>query len=314
MAKTKPHLKRGQAPAKPRTFQKRLFEEIKGYAEALAIAFLIVTFVFNTVGVVGSSMQPNLNGGVGSRNILRSLLTGDRVFIPKYDNWLRRINVLGPYRRGDIVIVREPKNAPTAQERDRRPFFIKRIIAIPGDYVRIESGQVYVNDHAIDQNFIVGTGQITPDEIDFPLVIVESGEVTKIAVHFANTIRGTPIPQLARSGFPPKPVDINDPRVQLYYGSTVKALATPSSGLPDDQPVVLDLIVPENSYFIMGDNRQGSKGGSEDSRFFGPVRALTIAGRTTAVIWPPRREGGWNWRILRPPKAFKDIPTPPGRN
>jgi hypothetical protein len=75
-------------PSKPKlTFQQRFWREVRGYAEALVIAFLIVTFVFTTVGVVGSSMRPNLNGGSGQ--LPEALFTGDRVFIPKYDTWLR---------------------------------------------------------------------------------------------------------------------------------------------------------------------------------------------------------------------------------
>ena len=314
MAKNKLGAQRGIPETKKKSLKKRLLEELRGYTEAFVIAYFVITFLFNTVGVVGSSMQPNLNGGIGSGNILQSLLTGDRVFIPKYDNWLRRMKILGPYRRGEIVVVREPQNSPTAQERGRRPFFIKRIIAIPGDTVRIEAGQVYVNDYPINQDFISGTGLITPDAIDFPLMVLENGEVSKMAVQFANTPRGTPFPLLASTNFPPTPIDVRDPRIQLYYSSTIKALASPNRDVPNGTPVVLNIIVPKQHYFLMGDNRESLKGGSEDSRFFGPVRSLTIAGRATAVIWPPRREGNRNWRVLKPPKAFDAIPQLTNQN
>jgi signal peptidase I len=293
------------------TVSQRFWAEVRGYAEALVIAFLVVTFLFNTVGVVGSSMRPNLDGGVGSRNLLQSLLTGDRVFIPKYDTWLRRAGVLGEYRRGEVVVVREPPNSPTAQERDRRPFFIKRIVAGPGDHLRIEGGQVIVNDHPVDQGFITDSGEIDPDPIDFPVVTVEGGEVAGMAVAFPTTVRGTPVPQLPSGLYVPDPVSIDDPRVQLYYGSTLEALEPIPDSAAEGEPFILDIVIPEDHYFVMGDNRQGSKGGSEDSRYFGAVPAITVAGRATAVIWPPRRDGQWNWRLLQPPEAFSEIPSPP---
>ena len=130
----------------------RFWRELRGYAEALLIAYFIVTFLFTTVGVVGSSMRPNLDGGSGS--LPQALWQGDRVFIPKLDTWLRRANVLPNYPRGEIVVVREPKNAPSYFIRKRqgcttflwmdqcRPFFIKRLIAVPGDSVKIEKGKV----------------------------------------------------------------------------------------------------------------------------------------------------------------------------
>ena len=294
-----------------KSFSERFWAEVRGYAEALVIAFLVVTFVFNTVGVVGSSMRPNLDGGVGSGNLLQSLLTGDRVFIPKYDTWLRRAGILGEYSRGDIVVVREPANSPTAQERSRRPFFIKRVIAGPGDHLRIEDGRVYVNHHQIDQSYITASGEIDPDPVDFPVIVQQNGEVTGFAVEFRRTVRGTPVPQLPSGRFRPDPVSVDNPWVQLYYGSTLDALAPIPEDAPEGEPFVHEIIVPEDRYFVMGDNRQQSKGGSEDSRFFGPIEAITIAGQATAVIWPPRRDGQWNWRLLQPPEAFSEIPAPP---
>ena len=297
-------------PERPKTWRSRVWTEVRGYAEALVIAFLVVTFVFNTVGVVGSSMRPNLDGGVGGSNLLRSLLTGDRVFIPKYETWLRRAGVLGPYSRGDIVVVRDPANSPTALETGRRPFFIKRVVAIPGDRLRIDAGQVIVNDHPIDQGFITESGEITPDRQDFPVITVRDGAVEGLVVRFATTPSGTPAPDLPITGFYPPAVPVADPRVQLYYGLTLEALAPLPADAPDGVPFLHEIVLPAGHYFIMGDNRQRARGGSEDSRLFGPVRALAIAGKATAIIWPPRRDGELNWRALRPPEAFMAVPDP----
>lgn len=310
MASTQRAGAKGAAVTPARTPMQKFWREVRGYAEALVIAYLVVTFVFNTVGVIGSSMRPNLDGGVGSANLLRSLLTGDRVFIPKYETWLKRAGILGPYRRGDIVVVRDPANSPTALETGQRPFFIKRVVAVPGDRVRIEAGQVIVNGHVVDQGFISGTGEITPDRQDFPVITASNGVVTGLVVRFAVTPSGTPAPDLPVTGFYPPALPLSDPRVQLYYGGTLDALAPLPADAPDDVPFIHELILPEGQYFIMGDNRQRSRGGSEDSRLFGPVDGMTIAGKATAVIWPPMRDGEWNWRALRPPAAFADVPPP----
>jgi signal peptidase I len=166
---------------------------VRGYAEALVIAFLVVTFVFNTVGVVGSSMRPNLDGGVGGSNLLQSLLTGDRVFIPKYETWLRASGITGPYSAATSWWCATRPTPDGARDR-RRPFFIKRVVAIPGDRLRIEAGQVIVNGHPIDQGFITDTGEITPDRQDFPVITVRDGALEGFVVRFATTPSGTPRP------------------------------------------------------------------------------------------------------------------------
>jgi signal peptidase I len=278
-----------QETPKNLTASQRFWREVRGYAEALVIAFLVVTFVFNTVGVVGSSMRPTLDGGNGQ--LLQSLFTGDRVFIPKYDTWLRRAGALPMYERGEIVVVREPENAPHAQLRDRRPFFIKRLIAVPGDRLRIEDGQVYVNGHAIDQGFITDSGEIRVEPVDFPNIVVRNGQVTDFI-----------------GLMPQGQGSVTDPHVRHFYGRTIDALAPLPADFPEGVPQVHEIIIPEGHVFVMGDNR--SPGGSEDSRYFGPIPFMTVAGRATSVIWPPRRNGEWNWRRLTPPETFQAIPQP----
>lgn len=309
MAKSTSQSQSQPRPQKP-TAGERFWTEVRGYAEALVIAFLVVTFLFNTVGVVGSSMRPNLDGGVGSRNLLRSLLTGDRVFIPKYDTWLRRAGVLGEYRRGEIVVVREPANAPSAQERDRRPFFIKRVVAQPGDVVSLSAGQVIVNGHAVDQSFITDTNEITPDPEDFPVIVQQNGEVTGMVVSFASSLRGTAYPRLPDHNGYPSTLPVDDPRIQLYYGTVLANLAPIPADAPEGTPFLHAFRIPDEHYWVMGDNRQAARGGSEDSRYFGPIPGITIAGRATAIIWPPRRDGAWNWRGLNPPEGFEVVPEP----
>ncbi len=272
-----------------KTGTQRFWHEVRGYAEALIVAYLIVTFVFTTVGVVGSSMRPNLDGGSGQ--LPAALFTGDRVFIPKFDTWLRRMGVLGEYERGDIVVVREPENAPSLREGARRSFFIKRVVARPGDRLQIRDGQVVVNGTPVDQSFISESGEIDPDPINFPVVTAQNGEVTGFQGLISNL-----------------PTDVTAPETRFYYGATIDALAPVPANAPAGQPFLHELVIPEGHYFVMGDNREAAAGGSEDSRYFGPVPSISIAGQATAVIWPPRRNGEWNWRLLDPPAAFDEVP------
>lgn len=296
--------KRAPAKATPNTpplsTSQRVWREVRGYAEALIIALVVTTFLFTTVGVIGGSMTPNLHGGSGP--FLQAFFTGDRVFIPKYDTWLRRAGLKGPYDRGDVVVFREPQNSPML--RGRANFYVKRMIGLPGDRVRVEEGQVYVNGHAVDQGFITDTGIVRPDPVNFPEVVVRNGEITHIG---GPTLRDFGL----ELGL------VTDPRVRFFYGSTFEALAPLPEGVVRasfEAPVrfVHELVVPEGEYFIMGDNRANALGGSIDSRYFGPIASLSVAGKATSVIWPPRRDGEWNWRRLPPPPAFKAVPDPRG--
>jgi signal peptidase I len=47
------------------------------------------------------------------------------------------------------------------------------------------------------------------------------------------------------------------------------------------------ITVPDGSFVMMGDNR----GGSDDSRFWGPIPKKWVIGTVFATYWPPNRIG-----------------------
>src|ERR1035441_3395363 len=79
---------------------------------------LIITFLYQPVRVEGTSMLPRLEDS-------------DRLFINKF---VYRISAI---ERGDVVVFHYP--------RDPEKSYIKRVIALPGDRVRIDHGVVWLN-------------------------------------------------------------------------------------------------------------------------------------------------------------------------
>lgn len=138
-------------PAGKPSLARYLWQEwLRPTGEALLLALLITTFAFTTVGVVGTSDLPNLH-------------PGERLVVPKYQTWLHRFGI-GSFKRGDLVVVKPPLTDPYAIQPlpllgqfgvNFRPFFIKRIVALPGDRIRMEQGQLFVNGVAVDESHTV---------------------------------------------------------------------------------------------------------------------------------------------------------------
>ncbi len=79
-------------------------------------------------------------------------------------------------------------------------------------------------------------------------------------------------------GIPGDEIDIHDGKVFVNGKERVGDIRTlPRGGLE------FPLTVPENRYFVLGDNRNASN----DSRAWGFVRADDIVGRVLARYWPP---------------------------
>ena len=94
---------------------------------SLAISAFIIVFLYQPVKVEGTSMTPSLDDQ-------------ERIFVNKF------VYRLEPIERGDVVVFHYP--------RDPSKSFIKRIIGIAGDRVRIDAGQVRVNGKALEEEYV----------------------------------------------------------------------------------------------------------------------------------------------------------------
>src|SRR5436189_905287 len=94
---------------------------------SLAISAFIIIFLYQPVKVEGTSMMPSLDDQ-------------ERIFVNKFVYRLEAI------QRGDIVVFRYP--------RDTSKSYIKRVIGLAGDHIRIDDGLVYVNDKPLDEDYV----------------------------------------------------------------------------------------------------------------------------------------------------------------
>src|SRR5947199_5318299 len=88
---------------------------------SVLIAVVLIVFIYQPVKVEGTSMMPTLTDQ-------------ERIFINKFTYKFG----LGNIERGDTVVFWYPEDNPPTKS------YIKRVIGLPGDHVRIEAGRVYV--------------------------------------------------------------------------------------------------------------------------------------------------------------------------
>lgn len=94
---------------------------------SVAVSTFIIIFLYQPVRVEGTSMLPMLEDQ-------------DRLFINKL------AYRVGNIQRGDVVVFLYPH--------DRQKSYIKRVIALPGDDIRIDDGRVFVNGQRVDESYV----------------------------------------------------------------------------------------------------------------------------------------------------------------
>ncbi len=191
---------------------------LQSLATTIVIAVFVITFVVQAFQIPSESME-------------KTLLIGDYLLVDKAHyassgvwGWLlpyRRIN------RQDIIVFRYPVNP--------QQHFVKRVIGVPGDHVRLVNKHVYVNGVKQDDEYAT----FNWDQHD------------KFRDNFPNG------------------------------GLFAERIASP--WFVQAQKLVEDgqLIIPEGSYFVLGDNRDDSY----DSRYWGLVPADHIVGRPLLIYW-----------------------------
>jgi signal peptidase I len=117
----------GEKPAAAEKKSAGIMLWVRDLAVAAVASALIITFLYQPVRVEGTSMLPRLEDS-------------DRLFINKFAYHFGAIN------RGDVVVFHYP--------RDPEKSYIKRVIAVPGDQLRIDHGRVFVNGRAIRESYV----------------------------------------------------------------------------------------------------------------------------------------------------------------
>lgn len=187
---------------------------LREYVEAIVIALILALFI-RTI-VVQAFKIP-------SGSMKDTLLIGDHILVNKFIYGIklpfsgREVIKFGTPKRGDIVVFRYPL--------DPSKDFIKRVIGLPGETVKIVNKQVSVNGHTLNEPYI-------------------------------------------------KHTDRNILSENISPRDNMRAL-----------------VVPPNSLFVMGDNRDESY----DSRFWKFVDMSALKGKAFIIYWSWNGEGHLSW-------------------
>ncbi len=137
--------------------QSILRESIETIALAAFLALLIQSAAQN-YRVEGPSMLPGLEN---FDRVLVNRLAYTEVDAERFTRWIPWMDAeegevwrpLGEPGYGDVVVFRWP--------RDESQSFVKRIIGLPGDRIRIERGSVYRNGELLDEPYVVNRSSET---------------------------------------------------------------------------------------------------------------------------------------------------------
>lgn len=141
-------------------------------------------------------------------------------------------------KRGDIIVFRYPI--------DIRQTFVKRVIGVPKDHIRIEKKQVFLNGKLINEPY---------------------------------KYHKTEYLDSYRDNFP------SEPNMRLYEPADRMLKENIADSQVKDEVkgtvTVREIVVPDGHYFAMGDNRDSSL----DSRYWGFVPRENIIGKPLIIYW-----------------------------
>ena len=193
-------------------FGEGLLQAAQSMLVLTTIALFFITFTLQPFRIPSASMEP-------------TLLVGDFLLVDKQVGPAGLFLPPAELQRGDVIVFHDPVDATK--------HLVKRIIAVPGDRVRLRAGRVWLNGKLLDE----------------PFAVYRSGGTNLYRDYFPNA---------------PSP----DPEVTSAWWIHMK-------GMVDHG----ELIIPANSFFVLGDNRNDSL----DSRFWGLVPRSAVVGRPFLV-------------------------------
>jgi signal peptidase I len=125
------------------------------YLESLLVTVILA--LFGTSFVVQAFKIP-------SQSMERTLLVGDHLLVNKFifggrGAWYDKLLPYRPLERGDIIVFKFPYQD--------HPHFVKRVIGLPRDHLKIVDQQVYVNGKLLNEPYVVHDASTGYDPLNY---------------------------------------------------------------------------------------------------------------------------------------------------
>ena len=236
----------------------------------LAVVLIVRSFLIEPFNIPSSSMVP-------------TLYTGDFIAVNKYAYGVRlpltynKVLDTGSPEHGDVMVFRYPENPSI--------YYIKRVIGLPGDTVSYDQGQISINGVPVATESVTfnpdpeltsqlyNVGQIAPGQVLTESEAIQLGQQEEAEAQYFQETQGEHehlvryLPDMNSSQYAPF-LQQQAPEVITSGGTKWR------------------ISVPEDQYFVMGDNRDRSA----DGRFWGFVPDANLAGKAV-YIWMHKPPG-----------------------
>jgi signal peptidase I len=145
---------------------------LRDYIETILVCVIFV--IFSRAFVFQQSKIP-------SRSMMDTLLIGDYIMVnrfvyaPAISGVERTLLPIRDIRRGDVIVFKQPENP----EID----YIKRVVGLPGDIVRLRNGYLFVNGERIEEPYVRDEYRRKDPKRNFGPVEVRSGHYLVFGDH-----------------------------------------------------------------------------------------------------------------------------------
>jgi signal peptidase I len=128
---------------------------VSEYLESLLVTVILA--LFGTSFVVQAFKIP-------SPSMENTLLVGDHLLVNKFlfggrGHWYEKLLPYRELQRGDIIVFKFPFQD--------HPHFVKRVIGLPGDHLKVVDQQVYVNGQALNEPYVVHDPSFGNDPLNY---------------------------------------------------------------------------------------------------------------------------------------------------